>query len=397
MPPGSIRGFRGLTNTVDPIQLKATDLVRADDVLVTPQGQLERFPGFTLRRALTNEAGTFVSRDRQRLYVIENGSLLRLDDALGAGAVLRTGLSVARPYHSCEVNGDIFYTNGVDRGRITSAGEARPWGSPVPPAPGVSAAGGSLRAGRYSVVCTFVDAWGLESGNSEAIELEGSGGVMVTVPALAGYTTNVYVNANTVFYLAAENAVGAVAINTPAQFGRELEFLSASEPRGELPAVFNGQVYCAESFPTVDLSVLWESRPLLYHHFDVDRGVAYNGIARMLVATEDALIFGTDREIRAWNGERWSLLADYGVIAGHHACVLDGRVYFWTERGLCRAMPFANITESRLSVAPGLLAGGAVIEQAGMTRYVLGLQQGGAAYNDRDALPLPDPVRGTCS
>jgi hypothetical protein len=44
-------------------------------------------------------------------------------------------------------------------------------------------------------------------------------------------------------------------------------------------------------------------------------------------------------------------------------------------------MPFANLTEKQISVAPGVRAGGCIVNSGGQKRYLAVLQQGGSPYN----------------
>jgi hypothetical protein len=104
----------------------------------------------------------------------------------------------------------------------------------------------------------------------------------------------------------------------------------------------------------------------------------------MLAPTPGGLIIGTDTAIHVYDGETLAALAPYGVIPGRHwAEQADGNILFWTERGACRALPFANLTESAISVAPGTQACGALVAKDGETRYVVALHEGGAAFNPR--------------
>jgi hypothetical protein len=68
------------------------------------------------------------------------------------------------------------------------------------------------------------------------------------------------------------------------------------------------------------------------------------------------MIIGTDREIYSWDEDQLVLLASYGVIPGRNMIEHRGKIYFWTKRGLCRALPFENLHESTVSVPPGLSA-----------------------------------------
>lgn len=101
----------------------------------------------------------------------------------------------------------------------------------------------------------------------------------------------------------------------------------------------------------------------------------------MLAPTAEAIVIGTDDRIHAFDGSLVQL-APYGVPPGQHHASVDGRTtVFWSARGACQAMPFANLTERQISVAPGVRAGGAVIHSGGQVRYVVCLQQGGTAFN----------------
>jgi len=46
-------------------------------------------------------------------------------------------------------------------------------------------------------------------------------------------------------------------------------------------------------------------------------------------------------------------------------------------------MPFTNLTQGHLSVAPGVQAGASVIERDGQRRFVVSLHRGGTAFNAR--------------
>jgi hypothetical protein len=109
-------------------------------------------------------------------------------------------------------------------------------------------------------------------------------------------------------------------------------------------------------------------------HFTGNERLTQRGVA-------DALIICTDREIHSWDEDQLVKLASYGSVPGHHMAPVHGKVYFWTKRGLCRALPFENLTESTVSVPPGLSAGASVIEKDGTRRYVVALHKGGDAYN----------------
>lgn len=393
--------FLGLNNVSDKLRLKNIGwLTQADNVIVTPTQALERAKGYT--RSTTNTAlqGAYATKDLQRLYLIDNGELRRYDPGLTTYSVLRSGLS-PWPYSFDETNGVVYYSNGVDLGMITADSRAMPWGIEAPSTPYVVQGTGSLYRGVYSVVTTRVDADGLESSNSPVTEVycaTGSAIVLTEIEEVAGYTNNVYVTQpdGTIFFLAGEDVGNHYTITNVRNVGRELPYWNTNTPRGGLPCFFQGRMHTAEWFPELDITVIWRSLPLQYHHFDPGQeAFTVPGQARFVDATgygpsgtgyeKGTLIIGTDRQVWGWTGENLVELAAYGVVPGWHASLHKDHLYFWTLRGLCRAMPFMNLTEGTVSVPPGLRAGGTVVEKDGMRRYVVALIKGGEAYNRRES------------
>ena len=384
--PKPVREFRGLNNVDDPIRLSLVWATQADNVDITSKNSLSRCKGFVRRTTNTALTGAYATKDLQRLYVVDSGVLKRALPDL-TFLTLKSGLS-SGAYSFDEVNGVVYYTNGVDYGVIETTGW-RPWGIVEPDPPQLSWGTGGLPQGVYQVVCTFVDDRGMESGNSYVAVAEGSGRVLISgIPQATGYTTNVYVTMcnGTVFYLLAEPAPASLSYDSSSVLGQEITYWDTNTPqRGKFPAHFQGQIYLADGYPAQDATHIWNSLPLQFHHFDFgSEGLAVPGQVRMMKATDEHLIIGTERAVFAFDGDKLEQVADYGVTDGWHAVVHEGKLYFWTLRGLCQAMPFKNLTEGAVSVPPGLSAGAAVIESDGLRRYVVALHTGGEAFNKRN-------------
>lgn len=387
-----IDGFRGLNNVADPLSLDLSWLARADNCVVNNHRKLVRAHGFEQRDTATSITGSYATEDQQQLYLVDAGQLVQLETGF-VRRVLATGLSSA-PMYFVEVNGLVYYTNGIDRGMIQD-GRAQAWGIEPPGVPQLTVGTGVLPAGTYQACITLTDARGIESGNGQVAMIVVGAGSQITVseiPQTAGLTSNVYVTAanGSTFYQLTENAGTAVSYNcAPDALGMELPFWRISAPRGTLPAIYAGQMWIAEPVPAADMSVIWPSLPIHYHHFSLGAGaITVPGSVRLLKGFDDGLLIGTDRTIFLWTGEALLILARYGVTPGVHADVFNKQTYFWTLRGMCRAMPFENMTQGVVSVAPGVSAGGAVIEQDGFRRYVACLQIGGQVYNTRVPVAL---------
>lgn len=390
----AVKRFLGLNNVEDPLNLGLKWFVQADNINITGRDKIERAKGYAQRSTNFAITGAYATRDQKRLYIVDAGELRQMDPDLfdadpPSYRVLATGLAPAHMAFE-EIAGVVYATNGVDFLALDANG-ARAWGLPNPPAPQLGVASGALPAGLYSMVATFVDDRGLESGNSTpvTIALDGSQGLSITaIPQAPGRTTNVYLTTpnGPGYFLVAEAAPAAINWNGGV-LGPEIPFWMTDPPRGERPALFKGALYVAEWFPEHDLTVIWKSLDLAYHHFDYAReAIAVPGHVLTLKATpnDESFLIGTERAIHSYGIEgRLTTLADYGVIPGEHVTHVHNQLYFWTERGLCRFPPFMNLSERRLSVEPGSSAAGTLIEQYGLRRYVVALNRGGTAYNRR--------------
>lgn len=176
------------------------------------------------------------------------------------------------------------------------------------------------------------------------------------------------------------NAYGAGFVSDD---GQNLDVLYDTLPTDTtVIQAWRGRIYAVQYLPSEDTSVIWFSEPLAFHLFNLDSNyITVPGQARMLARTKSALVIGTQKGIHAYDGDRIEQLADYGVPPGWHDALDGDSVTFWSLRGLCTAMPFNNITEGHISVAPGTQAGGVLVQSGGQKRYVVALRQGGSAFN----------------
>jgi uncharacterized surface protein with fasciclin (FAS1) repeats len=134
--------------------------------------------------------------------------------------------------------------------------------------------------------------------------------------------------------------------------------------------------------PEVDQTAIWFSQPLGFHLFALSSDFfMVQGEVTMLAPTESALIVGSTNSVYSYNAEGLSKIADYGVVPGQHWSKDDNRILFWTTRGVCSALPFTNLTEKNVSVAPGVRAGGCLVRTGGQKRYLSVIQQGDSAFN----------------
>jgi hypothetical protein len=378
----NVTSFKGLNNVADPLRLGPEWLVQADNVNISNTGALVRRKGISLVRA-----GAFSSAystiDFSRMYIVDAGALKTFE-----GTVLVSGLAAA-PMFWCEVNNQVFYNNGVNRGIILPDNTVIDWAWPTPPAPTVAAVTGSLPAGHYQVRCSYVLPDGRETGTSDAGEITlgaDSALQLSAIPQVGGWKTNVYIApANSeVYQLAATTANSALVWNSsPDQLGRDLLniFLDPLPADTSVIQHWKGRIYAAMWMPAQDQTAVWFTEPLAFHLFNLNSNFfMVPGRVNMLAPHSDALLVGTAERVYAYDG-KLTQLATYGVTPGQHWAKDDERILFWTTRGLCSSLPFDNLTEKSVSFAPGVSAGGTVVLSGGQKRYVVALRQGGTAFN----------------
>lgn len=383
----SIEEFRGLNNVTDAMRLDMRWLAQADNVDVSNTGGLSKRKGYT--PYLAGSAFTaHTTQDFQRMYAVDGGSLKAVTGP-GAANTLRTGLVAATMYWT-ETNDQVFFNNGTDSGVILPDNSVLPWAWPTPSAPVLRAVTGQLGAGLYRACCTYTLADGRETGASDTVELvltPGHGLQITGIPQVTGLTTNLYLAPadSTVFQYAGSPTASATVWNAPSDsLGADLlnPFLDPLPAGCSVVQFWGGRMYAAQYLPQSDQTVVWFSQPLGYHLFDLNQDfILVPGQVEMLAWHDTALVIGTNLAVHAYDGKSLQLLAGYGVVPGQHWSVDDQRTLFWTQRGLCAALPFKNLTEGYVSVAPGVSAGGSVLFSGGQKRYLVALKQGGAAFN----------------
>lgn len=393
--------FTGVVNTRSRRDIGLKALYVGDNVVITDTKKVKRRDGYTRVR----NTGTVQSAygGTGELYVVDAGSLIRI--AGNDDHVLTTGLSNGR-YVWDTINDDAYFVNGVDAG-IARGDSYLPWRLVVPTISNVVAVsattavapfnfGATYTTATFRICATYETADGRETAPSEIYVLTASpltNLIRVTLPTSYA-RVNIYTTEadGTVFRLAASST--AVVPNVtltfnPQRGGRELTTLGTmSLPEGVTHVAFY-KGFCAvgQYIPELRTSVVWQSKPFSYHLFDTEKDYkAVAGQLGLLLWNNKGVLIGTTQRIYQWHESNDELeqLADYGVLPGI-AGDLDAqsKAYFWTERGMCTAYPFENLTENDVSMAPGARAVAAMVYLNGMQQFIAVTQGGGNPFNSR--------------
>lgn len=269
----------------------------ATNVILDDVGKLKRRKGYTLTHADVGAHSGF-EYSLGVLYVV--GGVLKLfDPDAGTTTTLISGLSNAAMAY-VEVNGDVYYSNSVDTGKIVS-GVRQTWGIAVPSGvPVLTAVTGALPAGRYQVWFTHETATGEESGASlgSAISVAGSQGVTISgiqTPPAGVSNVNIYCthqNGDVAYKIASLPAgVSSLQFLTASYLGAQIntQFL-VPPPPGNVLAYANGRIYTAYK------KVLCFTEPLAYGLYRPSRNfIVFPGDITILAGVLDGVYVVSDK------------------------------------------------------------------------------------------------------
>lgn len=215
-------------------------------------GRFKRRAGYTRQLAIPGLHSLFYAAQKGWTVVARDAELYQLDVNSLAMTSLAT-LHSADRLEYCEYNGNLYFSNKTTLGWVPSNSVlARPVGVPVPNAPTLSIADGTLLPGTYAVVVTLVDDRGEKGGASEVqtVELPSGGGIRLSnLTQHIGWTVYVYITSSDGDQLRFAEEFPAVFpsyVVTEGPKGAECSTLSlVPMPPGDIVRWHNGRLYTA--------------------------------------------------------------------------------------------------------------------------------------------------------
>ena len=397
--------FTGVVNTRSRKDIGLKALYAGDNVYMSDTKKVTRRDGYTPYLTTGTVQSAYGCSDS--LYVVDNGVLQRVVSQTDKHT-LTSGL-VDKPYTWDTINGDAYFVNGVDAG-IARGDTFLPWRITPPALSGVTAVSASALsttfnigetyvAATFRICATYETADGRESAPSEIFVLAAAPLTnLIRIVAPTGYVRiNVYSTEadGTVFRLVASSNSAAATVSltfNPARGGRELTTVNTQPLPDEVELVcfVKGFAYASQYFPDVDQSVIWRSKAFAYHLFDCSQDyIIVPGRASLMLwiskGEADWLLLGSTKGVwQVGDDDKLTNLANYGVVPGIAGDVdPEGTAWFWTQRGICTAPPFKNLTEEDVSMAPGARATAALLYRNGSKQFITVTQGGGVAFNSR--------------
>jgi hypothetical protein len=197
LPKGPFLGINNRRSEFDLHVDKTGDFLRdAENVDIDQGGKIRRRKALALIQTLGNPHSLHMVSATAG-YVVMGSVIYAITLPTYTQTLFKT-LSNNNKVSWLDHNGSLYYSNGVDSGRIT-AGVHYPMALPTPNSPAVAAISGSLEKGTYQVsVAYFNDVTGEEGGISASSNpsLAATSGLRVTLPAAIPGAThiNVYVS-----------------------------------------------------------------------------------------------------------------------------------------------------------------------------------------------------------
>lgn len=243
----SLGPFLGINNRLPDFALstdKGAFLREADNVEITNSGNITRRKMPVLLQAMTGAHSIYGN------FFVRASALYKATFSPYSETLVKV-LSSNNPVSYAEINGDTYYSNGSDAGRISAAGTWYPWALPTPSSPSVTNVGGDLFKGWYQVAIGYVNnVTGEEGGISASsnYHLAVDGGLRVTLPAATAGATHINVYVSTVNgsipFLQATVATGTSSVDVSTLIdGREAnQRYEAPLPVGTRLFEFNGRL-----------------------------------------------------------------------------------------------------------------------------------------------------------
>lgn len=292
-------------------------------------------PGYAVAYAGADVRGALCVGDT---VLIADGTDLVAYDTLTDSSRVLARIAGAGPFTGAVLNDELFFCTANETFRFKS-GLLRRWGvsdvttQPTP----VVLEDGQLLAGTYHVAVTYMDAYGDEGGTTSAVQVtvEDGAALLVDVPALAGYTSLLYVsavNSNTLYLQRTES--GQQLVGSVRDDRQRLQTMHHVAPKpGQFVVYHNGTLLVADG------RTLWVTTPLRPHIMEPKRGFFQFPVdIGFLVSVGDGVYVSADKTYFLRGVETaepaQSTVLDYASVRGTAIKLPDGRGAWMSKYGV---------------------------------------------------------------
>jgi len=361
-----ITGFTGIKNTAPARSIANTDVADAVDVLFDDSGAIIQRDGYPALSESINVSKSYQALDGA-VYFTSGGNLYR-KDSLTINTILCASTATA----FADFDRFLFTNDGL----AIHANTVSNINIPTPALePGIIITGGNKPPGQYIVVYTYINIEGVEGGTSSPVKvtLNSVGDIIVNTIELTGYTTQIYISdadGEVLYKRGTREQIKPILVNANS-FPENVEHLEYWHESLYVTVPFN------------DYTIVLYSEPNHYHLYGYnDRYFIVPGHIECMRAVDSGLVIGTNSEIYAYDGSNLLKLANYGVIPGESMVKQqEGPLLVFTERGVCEALPFKELTQSKVSLPMGSQCATAIMYKNGVRSFIALHDDSGVAFN----------------
>lgn len=399
-----IKKFKGLKNVTSAERLAPGQLEVAQNIDIDDTGKILTRLGTALV-----STGTYHSlwADGDYAYVVSGQDLCQINPDFTTTVLHR--LSSAGRLSYARAQGTVYFTNGVDKGRIRHGGVGE-WGVRPPVGQPVAVAGaGTLPAGRYLYALTHLRFDGQESGTGAfgSIELTVPGGIDFSsiesssdVDVLQKCLYLSGPNGTELFHEVTLASQDSTYSCRKARGGRRLETEFANPPvAGTIAEIHSGRMYVVRD------NAAYFSDPFNYERFRGTQFLMLPGPITMWASVNDGIYASTPDGTWFFQGKDPQEMSSrqifpYGAIPGTAVKTTLGAlksveevqegepaqqaVLFTTPHGVCvggEGGTAANLTERDFSFPTAQRGAGVLRQVRGYTQYLAVLEGSGVAAN----------------
>lgn len=185
---------KGIYNKYPSMSIPKDALLDALNVDIYDDGTIKKRNGYT-KLSLNPVHSLWNNEDATLGFMCDNNNLYYLDSN-GNKVLVLANLTANAPMSYCEVNNEVYFTNGFEQGKLNLNRNYEKWivNSPLN-APIITTTTGTLTKGRYIVAYTY-QYKDFETGASpfSLIEIEDNQGINITCESNSDYTINIYVS-----------------------------------------------------------------------------------------------------------------------------------------------------------------------------------------------------------
>lgn len=407
-PIPALQSFVGIVNTKRSKAFGYGGLQVALNVEVDDDKRLVRRDGYELGMEGAYD-GLYGSQNQRKLLAIRDASLISFQPDMSE-VVLAGGMLPGQYSWDEDPNNNIYFTSTAgSSGIVMDDGTFRPLMLVSPTilsASAVNTAGWQVLpfklGARYTtnvvhLFATFVLADERETAPSESITISVSPNVSLisihTTAPPAGGTVNVYATApgGSTYYLVSSNTQDSITFPTlylnRRATGADYPYTTGVvnfPDNADMLACYNGSMYASMYDEVAKVGVIYKSMPLQYHLFQPSASgfISVSGQPLLMLPCKAGLVIGTDTNIYLWNDEKLETLTEYGVVPGVCGDVLpNGTAFFWTLRGVAKAMPYELVTEPLFSGDPGVFNHARIFHDRGYRKLVASTVAGNKSFN----------------